>query len=148
MELERFLSRLASVILGIVLFPVVMVIAAIGWLKVAGDNNFGIVLGAVVALSTSVLIIWKGACIFRKLLETLRSRLPEPIYSCLAFGTSGALSTGGIMLVVILLLGHTRPMGWELDRIPTWMAIVFAICVVCILPSGIQRRRARKSRSA
>jgi hypothetical protein len=148
MEPERFLSSLASVVLGLVLFPVVMVIVLVGWERVAGVGLLGTVVATAAGLAIFVLVVWKGHGMLRGGLYNLGSRFPEPLYSCLEIGVSGALAIGVFMAVPILLLGHTRPMGWEFDRIPRWMAFAFLVGLVCGLPLGIQRRRVRKSRVA
>src|SRR5579872_1681849 len=140
MEPERFLSTLTSVILALALFLVVLVFVQVGWDKVAGGSLFGMYFGMALGVAVFVFVVWKGPGVLRRGLDHLRSRLPEPIYSCLAIGVSGALATGTFMAFAILLLGHTRPMGWELDRILPWMAIAFLVCLVCGLPLGMQRR--------
>jgi hypothetical protein len=125
-----------------------MVIALDGWVRVAGVGLLGMLFSTAAGLAVFVLVVWKGHGTLRGGLYTLGSRLPEPIYSGLVIGVSAALVAGVFMAVPILLLGHTRPMGWEFDRIPPWMAIAFLAGLVCGLPLGIQRRRARKSRVA
>jgi hypothetical protein len=43
-----------------------------------------------------------------------------------------------------LLLGHTRPVGWDFDRIPAWMGLGFTIFLFCGgLPVGLNRKRKR-----
>jgi hypothetical protein len=53
----------------------------------------------------------------------------------------GALILGGIMLTGILLLGHTRPIGWDFDRIPLLMGLAFIVFAVAGFVVGHRRRR-------
>jgi hypothetical protein len=142
-------ERFWSLILGLALFPLVTVIALCGWVRATGGDliGMGTLLAAAVGLAFPALVVWKGHGAVLGI-YSLRSRLPEPIYSCLAIGVSGALAVGVLAAVSIVLLGHTRPTGWEFDRIPPWMAIAFPVGLACGLLLGIHRRRAKKSRVA
>jgi hypothetical protein len=133
--------------LALLLFPVVMVTVAIAWIKLGGGDISGMIASAAIALLVSVLIFWKGLGVVVKGLHHLRSTLPEPLYSGLTFGLTGALAVGGLMTTVILLLGHTRPIGWDFDRIPIWMAIAFLVCLGSGLSSGAERKRKSRVQS-
>jgi len=134
-----------TVILALVLFPFVMFMAVTAWLRLGGAVAIGAVFGSVVGVAVSLLTLWKVRGVIRRILDVLGSRSPEPVYSCIVSGAAGALLIGSIMFTVILLLGHTRPMGWEVNRIPAAMAIAFLIAFLCGLPLGIQRRRDRNT---
>ncbi len=132
--LDRPLSLMLRIVFGLILFPVVTLLAvagttevlvAVGWSASheAGAVAFGIISGVIVGLATSTLAVWKSGNVFRNLLPSLRSRVPEPIASCIEFSVVGALLFGGGMLAGILLLGHTRREGWGIDRIPASMGL-------------------------
>jgi hypothetical protein len=105
---------------------------------------FGTISGVIVGLATSTLVVWKAGNGFRNLLQSMRSRLPEPIALCIEFSVAGALLFGGGMLAGILLLGHTRPADWDFVRIPAWMGAGFTIFLFGGgLPAGLMRRRRR-----
>jgi hypothetical protein len=142
------------VLLGLILFPVVTLLAVAGVIEVlaavglsksheAGTLAFGILSGLIVGLATSTLVIWKSGNAFRTL-SLLRPRFSEPIASCIEFGVAGALLIGGGMLAAILLLGHTRPADWDFDRIPASMGVGFTVFLLGGgLPVGLIRRRRR-----
>jgi hypothetical protein len=134
---ERFLSSLIVAILGPVLFAVVVTALMAGWL-----------IWAAVSLAVLVFVAWKGPDFLRRGIYVLRAKSPEPLYSCLVPGIAATLSVGVFMSVPILLLGHTRPEGWDFDRIPRWMAIAFVAGLVYGVPSGMKRKRERTSQSA
>jgi hypothetical protein len=134
---ERFLSSLIVAILGLVLFAVVVTALMADWF-----------ISAAVSLAVLVLVVWKGSAFLRRAIYLLRAKSPEPLYSCLVLGIAATLSMGVFMSVPILLLGHTRPEDWDLDRIPRWMAIAFVAGLVYGVPSGMKRKRERKSQSA
>jgi hypothetical protein len=116
--MERFLASLVAIILGLILSPSVMALAIWGWVKIGGADVLGMVCAVAAGVAVFVLLVWKAPVIIRKGLDRLRAEAPEPYYSCLAMGFACAFTIGAFMAVPILLLGHTRPEGWELDRIP------------------------------
>lgn len=140
MELDRVLSSIAAVVLGLVLSPVIAVLGFIVWYEAGGKNSGGI-FASVVGIAAFILIVWKSGGILRRILERARSTFPEPIQSCIEFSVVGAFLFGGVMLAGILLLGHTRPIGWEFDRVLPSMALGFAVFFVAGLPVGLLRRR-------
>jgi hypothetical protein len=147
MEPERLLSRLAAVVVGLVLFPVIGGELAFLWGKVAGDTGpltFPVCMA--LGLAVSALVVWKGPSFIQRGLYVLRAKSPEPFYSCFISGVAATASVGLFMSVPILLLGHTRPEGWDFDRIPPLMAVAFLVGLAYGLPAGMKRRRERKSR--
>jgi hypothetical protein len=157
-SIDRRLFFIARVVLGLIVFPIVTLLVAMGLTEVlvavgrsenheVGGVVFASISGVIVGLTTSVLIGWKSGVIFRKSLVLLRTGLREPVVSCIEFGVVGALLFGGVMLVGILLLGHARPVGWSFDRIPTWMALGSAIFLIGGSPVGLWRKP-RRSPSA
>jgi hypothetical protein len=62
-------------------------------------------------------------------------------------GCACALTVGVLMAGPILLLGHTRPEGWELDHIPPFVVGAFLLGLVFGIPLGRERRRERKSQA-
>jgi hypothetical protein len=142
---ERFLASLVSIILGLVLFPIVMVLAIRGWVRSGGADVLGMLLGLAAGVTVFVLVVWKAPAMLRNGLDTLRAKSPEPLYSCLEMGIALALAIGVLMAVPIFLLGHARPEGWDLDRIPTFMAGAFLLGLIFGARLGLERRRERKS---
>jgi len=148
--LERLLFFIASAVLALVLLPVVTLLVAGGLTEILvavglSKNDvaavaFATISGVVVGLATSALVAWKSHSGLRKILSFTRLRLPEPIPSCIEFGVVGALVSGGAILAVILLLGHTRPEGWDLDRILPSMGLGFALFLLAGLSVGLMRR--------
>ncbi len=147
LNVERLLSSLVSVILGLVLSPIAMVLAIWGWARIGGADNPGMLLALTVGASVFVLVVWKSPAIVRGGLDRLRAQSPEPLYSCLGMGITLALATGALMAVPIFLLGHTRPQGWDLDSIPTFMAGAFLLGLIFGARLGLDRRRERKSQT-
>jgi protein-S-isoprenylcysteine O-methyltransferase Ste14 len=146
-HMERFLASLAAVSLGLVLFPIVMALAIWGWVKVGGPDGLGIVCALAAGVAVFVFLVWKAPAIIRRGLDRLRAKSPEPFYSCLAMGFAWALTIGALMAVPILLLGHTRPEGWELDRIPPFVVGAFLLGMIFGVPLGRERSRERKSQA-
>jgi hypothetical protein len=122
------------------LSPVLGFIGAILWGYVVGETFSGIAL-IVVGIVAFVLILWKVPSVISRVLEGFRSRLPEPIYSCVEFGVSGAFFIGGLMLAGIVLLGHMRPESLDWDRILPVMGIGFLVCSLIGWSIGVARRR-------
>jgi len=83
--------------LALVLSPVVGLFSAIAWFEAGGKDSGGI-FGFVVGVVTFFLIVWKSRTVFRSLVAVMRSRLREPIASCIEFGVVGALVFGGVLL--------------------------------------------------
>jgi hypothetical protein len=137
---ERFLSHVVAVVLAFVVSPVIGLFSAIAWFEAGGKDSGGIA-GFVVGIAVFTLLVWKSGTLFERVFEPARARLSEPISSCLLFGVVGALLLGGIMLTGILLLGHTRPMGWDFDRIPLLMGLGFMVFAVAGFVVGLRRRR-------
>jgi hypothetical protein len=105
---------------------------------------FIVISSGVVALLTSVLVAWKSSDVFRKLLARMRSRLPEPAVSCLAFAVVGSILFGSVVPAAFLVLGHTRPVGWDASKILPLTGFGFALFLLLGLQSGLIRRRGRK----
>ncbi len=137
---ERILSRVTAVVLALVISPLIGLLSGIAWFEVGGKDSGGIA-GFVVGIAFFPLFVWKTAPLFQRAFETSRRRFSEPISSCALFGVSGALILGGGMAGGILLLGHTRPVGWDFDRIPLWMGVGFMVFGVAGFVVGRQRRR-------
>jgi hypothetical protein len=144
---ERFLALIVSVILGLVLFPIVMALVIWGWVRIGGADVAGLPCALVAGVTVFVLVVWKVPAVLRSGLDRLRAKSPEPLYSCLGTGIALALATGALMAVPIFLLGHTRPEGWDLDRIPTFMAGAFLLGLIFGARLGLDRRRERKSQA-
>jgi len=144
---ERFLASLVSVILGLVLFPIVFALAIWGWVRTGGAEVLGMLLALAAGVAVFVLVVWKAPAMLRSGLDRLRAKAPEPLYSCLEMGIALALAIGALMAVPIFLLGHTRPEGWDLDRIPTFMVGAFLLGLVFGARLGLDRRRERKSQT-
>jgi hypothetical protein len=146
--------RLVPAVLALLAFPVVTFLVAMGLAgilvaarlsveHIEGELLFTTVTGAIVGLATSVFIVWKSGSVLHGILALMRSRLPEPFVSCLEFSVTGAFLFGGVMLAVILLLGHTRPIGWNFDRILPTMGFGFVLFFAVGLPVGLVRKRRR-----
>ncbi len=149
---DRRLFFTVRVVLGLIVFPFVtlLVAALLSELLSAAQlpenhENSGLlfvtIASAVVGIATSVLVVWKSGGQFRRLLIAMRSKLPEPVHSCIEFGVLGGLLFGGVMIAGILLLGHTRPVGWDFDRVLPSMGLGFALFLLGGLPVGIWRKR-------
>jgi hypothetical protein len=143
--MERFLGALVAVILGLVAFPVVITLIIWGCVKVGIADMLGMICSLTAGLAAFVFIVWKAPGKIRNGLDRLRVKSPEPLYSCLASGLACALTIGALMAVPIFLLGHTRPEGWDLDRIPPFVLGAFLLGLIFGLPQGRERSRNRKS---
>lgn len=146
-SVERFLASLVSVILGLVLLPIVTALVIWGWVKIGGADRLGMVCALAAGVAVFVFLVWKAPAIIRSGFDRLRAKSPEPLYSCLAMGFACALTIGVLMAVPILLLGHTRPEGWELDRIPLFVVGAFLLGLIFGVPLGLDRRKERKSQT-
>jgi hypothetical protein len=143
--MELFLARLFAVILGLVSLPITF--ALVIWVSLrAGARDLGaqMVVAFVISAAVLVFVVWKAPAMLERVLDRLRYRIPEPIFSCLTAGTTGALLLGSLMAIPILLLGHTRPEGWDLDSIPPYIAGAFLVGVILGIPMGLERRRDRE----
>lgn len=140
MKAERVVTRVAGVAFALVVSPVIGFVSAIAWFEAGGTDSGGIA-GIVAGIAVFTLIVWKSGALFQRAFDTAHARLSEPIASCLLFGAVGALLFGGVMLAGILLLGHTRPVGWDFDRIPHLMALGFTVFAVAGLAVGFLKRR-------
>jgi hypothetical protein len=124
-----------------------MALAIWGWVRIGGTDVLGMVLALAAGTTALVLVVWKSPAMVRRGLDRLRAKSPEPLYSCLEMGIALALATGALMAVPIFLLGHTRPEGWDLDRIPAFMAGAFLLGLIFGARLGLDRRRERKSQT-
>jgi hypothetical protein len=143
--MERFLGSLVAVTLGLVAFPIVVALVMWGSAKMGAADVLGMICSLAAGLGVLVFVVWKAPAKIRNGLDRLRARSPEPLYSCVATGLACALTVSALMAVPILLLGHTRPQGWELDRIPPFVAGAFLLGLIFGLPLGRERNRERKS---
>jgi hypothetical protein len=143
--MERFLASVVSVIMGLDLFPIVIALVIWGWVKLGGADVLGMVCALAAGVTMFAFLVWKAPTIIRTGLDSLRAKSPEPLYSCIAVGFTCALTIGALMAVPILLLGHMRPEGWELDLIPAFVVGAFLLGLVFGAPLGLERRRERKS---
>ena len=139
MTAEGVLSRVAAVILALVISPVIGLLSAIAWFE-AGWQDSGGIAGFIVGMVVFAFLAWKGGSLLQKAFETARGRLSEPTASCMLFGLVGALVLGGGMAAGILLLGHTRPIGWDFDKIPLWMGVGFVVFAVAGFVVGRRRQ--------
>jgi hypothetical protein len=146
-DVERFLAWFVAVILGLVAFPIVIALVIWGCVKMGAADMVGMICSLAVGVAVFVFIVWKAPARIRSGLDGLQAKSPEPLYSCLATGLACALGIGILMAVPILLLGHTRPEGWELDRIPPFVVGAFLLGLIFGLPLGRERGRQRKSRT-
>ena len=137
---ERLFSRLAAIILALVISPVIGLLSGVAWFEAGGKDSGGLA-GFIVGIAVFALFVWKAGPLFQRAFEASRTRLAEPIASCVLFGVVGALLLGGGMTAGILLLGHTRPVGWDFDRIPVWMGVGFVVFGVAGFVVGHRRRR-------
>jgi len=137
---ERLLSRVAAIVLALVISPVIGLLSGIAWFEAGGKDSGGIA-GFIVGIAVFALLVWKAGSLLQKVFERTRAGLPEPIASCLLFGVVGAVMLGGGMAAGILLLGHTRPEGWDFDRIPLWIGVGFMVFGVAGFVVGRRRRR-------
>ncbi len=141
-EPERLLSRIASVALALVIAPVVGVVGGVAWSETA-DKNSGTLAALILGIAVFALLVWKGSPLLQRLFQAAGASLPEPVASSLLFGVIGAILPGGGMAALILVLGHTRPEGWDFDRIPIWMGAGFVVFAVIGFVIGRLRQRAR-----
>ena len=141
MTAERVLSRLAAIVLALVISPVIGLLSGIAWFEAGGKESGGIA-GFVVGIAVFAVLVWKAGSLLQKAFEVAHRRLSEPIASCVLFGVAGALFLGGGMAAGILLLGHTRPASWDFDRVPLWMGVGFMIFAAAGFVVGRRRRRA------
>lgn len=151
-ELERRLFFGARVVAGLILFPVVTLIAAMLLTELLvvtklmdshleGSLVFVTALGAVVGLATCAVVIWAPKTISQKIPNLARVKPPEPIASCLKFGSAGAILFGGPLLAAILILGHTRPIGWDFDKLPYLAGAGFIVVGVAGWRVGLEKKR-------
>jgi hypothetical protein len=150
---ERFMIFVATFVLTLVsfLFAVLLVVMALSKvLFVAGRADrvwafsFTIVSSLFVALLTSVVVARRSGGVFRKLLAFMRSRLPEPGVSCIAFSALGSLVLGAVVPLAFPILGHARPIGWDADKILPMMGFGFALFLLIGLQAGLIRKRGQK----
>ena len=73
-------------------------------------------------------------------LTAARTKLPEPLFSSLEFGSGAALAVGAIMVAIELALGHMRPPGWEFFILPA-MLLGFGVFASIGRRFGMTRRR-------
>jgi hypothetical protein len=150
--LDRILSLVVPVVVAIVLFPIATLIVAMTLTKilvavdlyenhVVGGLALAAASGAIVGLAVSIVVVRKLGGVLRKLGALVGSRLPEPFMSCIEFGVTGSALLGGLMLTIILLLGHARPAGWDFQNVLPMMGLGFALFLVVGLPVGLWRRR-------
>jgi hypothetical protein len=138
MEVDRAVSSALAAILGLLLASLSALVSYTLWYEAGGKNSGGII-AIVVGCAVFVLTVWKAGGMLRNVQRATLSRLPEPLRSSVEFSFSGALLFGGVMVVGILLLGHTRPVGWEFDRVLPSMAWGAAIFLVVGLVVGLSR---------
>lgn len=149
---DRILSLVVPVVVAIVLFPIATLLVAMMLTKILVAVGLyekhmvmGLVLagvsGAMVGLAVSIVVARKFGGALRKLGVLIGPRLPEPFMSCIEFGVAGSALLGGLMLTIILLLGHARPAGWDFQYVLPMMGVGFALFVVVGLPVGLWRRR-------
>jgi hypothetical protein len=103
---------------------------SIAWFAAGGTYSSSIA-GGIAGISVFTLIVWKFGTLFEEGFQIVQTALSEPIASCLLFGLVGSFLLGGVLLAAILLLGHTRPMGWDFTRIP--LLIVFGFLLFGLL---------------
>jgi hypothetical protein len=115
-------------------------LGGIAWF-VAGGKDSGGIAGFFIGIAVFSLLVWKSGTLFQKAFEAAHARQSEPIASCLLFGVVGSLLLGGGMAAGILLLGHTRPIGWDFDRIPLLMGVGFMVFAIAGFVVGRRRRR-------
>jgi hypothetical protein len=134
-----------SVVFGFVSVILAIILSAASWLfgmfvqyEVGGGGS--LIFPSLVSFAVFVLTVWKSGTVIRKLLAVMRRAISEPLYSCLAFGLVGGFVTGSILLIGVLFLGHTRPAGWELNRVVPSTGLGFLIAFAAGLPVGLHRR--------
>ena len=119
-----------------------MVLGFLGWVAwyanrgTSSAEYFGEGLGVVVFL----IIIWRLPVIVERALTAARTKLPEPLFSSLEFGSGAALAVGAIMVAIELALGHMRPPGWEFFILPA-MLLGFGVFASIGRRFGMTRRR-------
>ena len=144
MHSEDVVPLLVSVVAGLVSFPVIMFLSAAGLFQVGLGPVLATAVGAVVGVAGFVLIVWKSGRVLRGFLGFIRSRLPEPLHTCIEFGGIGAFVVGSLMLAVILLLGHARPQGWEISGVLPAAGVGCGTGVALGFLVGLDRRRRRR----
>ena len=138
--MERFLAALVALTLGLVAFPIVLALVIWGCVKMGVPDTLGMIGSLAAGLAAFVFIVWKGPGRIRNGLKKLRDKSPEPLYSCLAHGFTCALTIGVLMTTPIFLLGHTRPVGWDLDRVPPFVVGAFVLGLILGLPRGAREK--------
>ncbi len=121
--------------------PFAGLLAGVLWYEAGGGAASGMAVSLGAGVAAFVLIVWKSRSLLRRLLGLMGAKVPEPIHSCIILGGVGAFSFGGILFAAILLLGHTRPMGWEFSRILPLMGLSFVLFSILGLPVGLSKRR-------
>ncbi len=137
---ERIVSILISFVLAIVLLPVAAFVGGALWFEAAGNPAYGMLAALATGVLSLALVARLSGWPLRYALKILHRLLPEPFFSSLEFGLLGAF-LGSLMLPVILVLGHQRPVGLELNGVLPAVAICFAACAVIGLLVGLRRRR-------
>jgi hypothetical protein len=152
LSLNQVLLLGVRIVAGLIVFPIVTLLSMsvvselLSFFKLSQNHEnaqltFAFIASALIGLSVATLTVLKSGGVFRNLLVGVRTRIPEPAHSCIEFGVVGALLFGGIMLAGILLLGHTRPTGWDFNRVLPSMAVGFTLFLIGGLPVGLWRRR-------
>jgi hypothetical protein len=146
MELERIARWVLSATAALVLSPFVGLLTITIWTYAGGGPNVVgvVILPLLVNVTVFLLIVWKSGTYLHRLFDACR-RLPQPFCLSIELGSLGACLFGGVMLTVILVLGHTRPAGWEFDRIPLVGALGFAVFFTAGLLIGLLGRRRNRT---
>jgi len=135
---ERALSYVIAIAIGLVLSPIMGFIGGIVWYE-AGGSPPGDTFADCVGFASFALTVWKLPRLIGKGLEIIRSDMPEPIFSCIEFGTAAALFAGCAMVTVVFLLGHMRPEGWDFMILPV-MLLAFGMFALIGRRVGQKRR--------
>lgn len=143
--MERLLAILVAFVLGLACFPVAILLVIASFEKIGVSLELGTICSLVAGLAVLVLAVWKAPRRIQSILGGLRAKAPEPIYSCLSTGLTCALMSAILMAVPIFLLGHTRPQGWDLDRIPPFILGASVLGLMIGFPLGRERGRERRS---
>jgi hypothetical protein len=142
MKLERTGRWIVSATGVLVLSPFVWALTLSIWHYAGGGLSVvgTVILPLLLNVAIFLLTVWKSGPFLHGFFNACR-RLPEPFCLSIELGSLGACLFGGVMLADILLLGHARPAGWELDRIPLVGLLGFTVFFTAGLLVGLLKRR-------
>jgi hypothetical protein len=142
MKIDKADLRVISLAVAVLLFPILWILVLLVWKDAADAGNLfaTAIVPLLVSIAAFFFILRKsGACIEK--LRFLCRKLPAPLVSSIRFAAVGAGVVSAGMTIVILFLGHARPVNWNFDAIPAAAGVAFIACFVIGFAVGALRRQ-------